>query len=325
MAHAVGALGSWRTEDATIGLVLDTLERLRRDVPAGTATRTAVFTLVTVAHDTAECERAAAALHEIGTTHPARTIGIVTRPEPSPFGAAVSLHGYEEAGRVFWSEDIELSVGGPVIRHLHSLIEPLTLPDLPVVVWFVDEIATVSDQLLDVADALIVDARDLGDAASFAAIVEMAARTPVVDLSWHRLRPWRELLAALFEGDHRSYLHDIDTVDVRGKQGPRRLLAGWLADRLQLPASAFQIGQADHAYVRLSTTRGNRKAEFSVARRGGERALLATSEVEPDAPHHNVRMLPPAGPAWGLQEALTSLEGDPLYLRALNAATALSL
>ena len=325
MAHAIDTLGSWQAEDTTVGLVLDALETLRREVPAGTATRTAVLTLVTVAPDVAGCERAAQALHEIGARHPARTIGIVATPDPRPLGATISLHGHEESGRVFWSEDIDLHVGGAVVEHLNSLIEPFTLPDLPVVVWFVDDVPVVSDPLLDAADAVIVDARDLADASKFAAIREMATRRPVVDLSWVRLRPWRELLAALFEGDHRPLLDAVETVEVRGKEGPRRILAGWLADRLALPTSSFHVVPANHAYMRLTATLDGRRASFSVIRRGDERTLLATADVDPDPPRHSLGQLPPTGPAWGLQEALTSLHGDPLYLRALDAATDLGL
>jgi glucose-6-phosphate dehydrogenase assembly protein OpcA len=321
VADAVDAsttLGSWQADDTTIGRVLAAIDDLRRDVPARTGTRTAVLTLVAIAADPAECARSVEAVHQLGATHPARTVGIVAADGARPLRARVTLHGVTQAGRTLWSEDIELGVGGPAARHLDSLIEPFTLPDLPVVVWFVDEIPEVSDHLLDAADAVIVDARDLADVESFAAIRAMADRRPVIDLSWIRLRPWRELLASLFEGDCRRFVRGVVAAEVRGKPGPRRLLAGWLAGRLDLPRRAFQLHAAEHAYVRLVTEAAGRRAEFTVSRRGDERALVATTAVDPNPPHHSLRLLPEAGIAWGLQEALTSLSGDPLYLEAIS-------
>jgi glucose-6-phosphate dehydrogenase assembly protein OpcA len=153
----------------------------------------------------------------------------------------------------------------------------------------------------------------------------MARRRPVVDLSWFRLRPWREVLASLFEGGSRPFVHGVETAEVRGKAGPRRLLAGWLADRLQLPRRAFHIVDADHAAIRLVARADGHRGEFSVVRRGDERALVATVEIEPLAAHRSLRLLPDADVAWGLQDALTSLPGDPMYAGALRAAADLQL
>lgn len=325
MADSVSPLGSWTATDTTVGEILAVLDSLRREAPAGTATRTAVLTIVAVTADARECARAAGALRRIGTSHPARTVGIVAHAAPRPLTARIDLYGIREAGRTLWSEDIEIELGPPLTAHLDSLIEPLTLPDVPVVAWYVDQVPELPDALADAADAVIVDGRDLAAPDAFSAIEAMGRLRPVVDLSWFRLRPWREVLASLFEGAYRPFVHGVTDAEVRGKTGPRRLLAGWLADRLELPRRSFHLVDAEHAAVRLVAHDGDRSGEFSVVRRGDERALVATADIAPDPAHRSIRLLPDADVAWGLHDALTALPGDPLYARALAAATALAL
>src|SRR3546814_18281460 len=48
--------------------------------------------------------------------------------------------------------------------------------------------------------ALFRSARELDDVDALGALVSLCDRKAVVDLSWTRLRPWRLLLAGLFEG-----------------------------------------------------------------------------------------------------------------------------
>jgi glucose-6-phosphate dehydrogenase assembly protein OpcA len=315
-------LSLWSEESVKVGDVLDALEALRKPEPMP-PTRTSVMTLVVVATDPASAERANAAIHELGGRHPARLLTLLCEPDGRGIDAEVRLLGGEAEGHDLWFEDVRLVVRGEAGYHLDSLIEPFTLPDLPVVVWFVDDLPAVGDPLLMAADVLLVDARELGDADCFDTLVALAATRPIVDLSWVRLRPWRELLAGLFEGpDFRPFVGHVRLAEVIGKTGPRHLLGGWVGDRLQLGAGAVHLEPAKHVTIRLFADDGaGRAATFEVVRQDDERVVRARADVEHGPSAEAILQLPESTPAWGLADALAHLEHDPVYEAALRRAT----
>jgi glucose-6-phosphate dehydrogenase assembly protein OpcA len=320
VAHAVATLNSWSAEGVRLADVLGALEDLRRPDRLS-ATRTSVLTLVLVARDRRPVERAVSAVHELGARHPARCLVVLVQPDAGESGidAEVRLLGGEAGGLAVWFENVELTVRGPAVGHLDSLIEPFTLPDLPVVAWFVDGLPDPDDSLLDAADVLLVDSRDFGDVACFSVLASLTRLRPVVDLSWVRLRPWRELLAGLFEGAvFRPFVAGVRSAEVTGKTGPRHLLAGWLADRLGLASPNLRLVDAEHASARLTAEHEGRIGTFSVARRPGERVVVAAASVEGGPAHETLVVLPEATPAWGLADALSRLGRDAVYEGALR-------
>lgn len=320
----ISLLSVWSDESVKVGEVLSALEELRRPEPMP-PTRTSVLTLVIVVQRRAEAARAQAAVHELGGRHPARVLTLLFdekhRSGASQLDAELRLLGGEAEGHQVWFEEIELHVRGAAALHLDSLIEPFTLPDLPVVCWFAAALPGVDDPLLDTADVLVVDARQYGEVACFATLAELARRVPVVDLSWARLTPWRSLLAGLFEGpDFRPFVTCVVRAEVWGRTGPRHLLAGWLADRLDLPASAIELSSAPHVGLRLhARSPAGETATFEVIR-GDGRFVSARAAIAGGPQSEAVLQLPEATPAWGLPEALSRLEHDRVYERALRRA-----
>lgn len=325
MADAVATLAEWSGEDVRVADVLDALQDARNNEPRS-ATRTSVLTLILVARSPESAATAAEAVRELGGRHPARSVSIlIVEPRDEADGtridAAVRLLGGEAEGRALWSEDLEVRVSGPLADHLDSLIEPFTLPDLPVVVWFVDGLPSMNDPLLGAADVVLVDARVFGDVECFAILDELAGRRPVVDLSWVRLRPWRELLASLFNGAELApFAAGIVSARVRGKPGPRHLLGGWLRSRLDLRPNAVHLEEAVHVSLQLTAEHRGRRGEFRVMRPGEERVVVASAEVQDGPTSESVVTLPPSTPAWGLADALSNLDRDPVYEAALRAA-----
>ncbi len=322
MAEPVTTLSSWSQDDAKVGDILAALESLRRP-EAMPATRTSVLTLVIVALERESAERALDAIHELGGHHPARVLTVLVDQDrvegPPRVDARVRLLGGEAAGSKLWFEDIDLDVQGRLTLHLQSLIDPMKLSDLPLVVWFVDQTPRSEDALLRTADVVMVDARQLGDGC-FDALVDLVDRRPIVDLSWVRLQPWRELLAGLFEGPaFRPFVHAVHRVEVSGRYGPRSLLAGWIADRLALSASALHLEAAEHVTIRLRCRNADGvEATFEVARLDGGRMVHARADVDGGPTSEATLQLPEATPAWGLADALAHLERDPLYEGALR-------
>ncbi len=322
--EGAAVLASWSGQSVRVPDVLAALEDVRRSEPLP-PTRTSVLTLVLLASEAEEGARAAAALHQLGGRHPARAITVCTEDGEPGLDAEVRLMGAEVSGTSLWFEDLCLTVRGPARHHLDSLLEPFTLAELPMVVWFVDRLPEPDDPLLRAADAVLVDARDLGETTCLATLAELTSSTVLLDLSWVRLRPWREQLAALFDGsDLRPFLHGVRSIEVSGKTGPGHLLAGWLSSRLGVERRFVHLREAEHAGVRIVAEHEGRTGHFEVARPGDERTVRASVSVEGGHSSNSLVVLPEASPAWGVAEALSHLGRDPVYEQSLAAAVSLA-
>ncbi len=342
MAHiATTTLAEWTGRGTSVGEVLDQLEGLRRQGQRSMASRTSVVTLVVWAPSAVDAWDAVATVHRFGGHHPARSIVLVPQPDGPPrLDARVSLTAAEAGGHQVWFEDVVLSVSGPAARRLGSLVEPFTLSDLPVAVWYLGAAPKADDDLVAAADALLVDSKlaigeEGGDTAddgpagalpercTLDAVVALFGRVPVLDLAWIRLRPWRELLASMVDGGaFRPALSDLTSATVTGKAGARALLGGWLTSRLALPPWALHLDAARHASLRLTGRIEGRTATFSVERVPGRRLVRATASVEGGPSVTDVLALPEPDPSWALAQALSGLRPDLAYEDAVRAGLA---
>jgi glucose-6-phosphate dehydrogenase assembly protein OpcA len=305
--------------------VIDGLTALRHAAPR-TATRTSVMTLVVVSTTDDDAYRSQQAMRALGGHHPARLV--VLRPEPDgrPPGidADATLFTGESTEHVFVFDEVGLVVRGEAALHLDSIIEPFTLSDLPVVVWYPGPLPAREDPLLAVADTVLVDSKEAGDTSVFAALAELAPGRAFVDLSWERLRPWRELLAGLFDGAaYRPFVTGIATVEVDGKPGPRHLLGGWLASRLGITRSQVHLTDARHVRIVLHAAYDGATAVFEVSRADGERVVNASATITGGPHHRELVALPEDSLAWSLARALTHLSRDRVWEDALAAAVVL--
>ncbi|HEX2849245.1 MAG TPA: glucose-6-phosphate dehydrogenase assembly protein OpcA [Acidimicrobiales bacterium] len=317
-------LSVWSDENVKVADVLAAMEGLRKPERLPPF-RTTVMTLVMLASRRSNADWAMSAVYELGGRHPARTLLILTDPYgDTGVDAEVRLLGGRADGAELWFEDIELTVRGDVTDHLDSLIEPFTVADLPVVSWFVDGLPAADDAMIRASDVILVDARGFGDTDCFETIASLLEERPVVDLSWVRLAPWRALLAGLFDGrELRPFLSGVRSVQVFGKTGPRHLLGGWLVDRLGLEHDVVELHDALHVSIGIDAVAGGRTARFEVVRAGDERMVTARAHISGGPESSSVVVLPDATPAWGLADALSHLERDPVYEGALRVALAL--
>jgi glucose-6-phosphate dehydrogenase assembly protein OpcA len=309
--------------------VAGTLDRLRREEER-LATRTSVVNLVVVSSDPAAVERTRCAMRRLGHHHPGRTLALVLQHDQHDnIDASVELHQVQAEGRTIWWEEVVLSVGGRLCQHLGSLVSPLLLHELPVVAWYPSELPPRDDPLVASAHALLVDARWAGEQEGGAhraipALVGLSRRRVVVDLSWKRLLPWRQLLAELFEPEPlRPFVEEVRSVEVTAHAGPAHLLAGWLMDRLGLPSAAIRLRATRHAAIRVVAQRRGQRATFTVARPTDARVVLARVDLAGALHTRRLANLPEHGLSWSLAEALSHLERDPVYEHSLHAALAL--
>lgn len=326
-------LATWTGAGVSVADVLASLERLRRQ-GTRTATRTSVVNLVVVTADPQSAARAESAMRRLGPRHPGRTVVVLSDPDAeSRLDADVALFEAIADGHGVWWEEAHLEVGGPASRHLDSVVAPLLVPHLPLAVWYPGPLPPPGDPLAALADAVIVDVRfaePLGapggpsSQAALAALVELGRRHRVVDLSWKRTTPWRELLAALFDPPElRDYLSGIRRARIAAQPGPRRLLAGWLVSRAHLPISSLELVDSLHASIEIDAAGPEGPGRFVVERHGGERLVMAEAEVGGRPVLRLQETLPAHGLTWSLARALSRLDRDRGYEHALAAALTL--
>jgi glucose-6-phosphate dehydrogenase assembly protein OpcA len=318
---------SWSAEGVRLPDVVGALADLRHQSGAQhSAARTAVMTLIAVAPADEQAYDATATLRTLAGHHPARIV--IVRPDPDSVAhldAQTYLYALESDHHRINFEEVRLEVGGQAALHLDSLVEAFTLSDLPAVVWYVNSIPAAHDPLLSVAHAILIDSRDAPDPGQLRSLLQLARRRTVVDLSWTRLLPWRELLAALFEPSaNRPWLEDIQEVAIEGKEGPRRLLGGWLAAQTGIPPRRIKLHDARHVSIHLRAERPGGTAEFVVERAEGQRLVAAEAHVPGQPTLRSTSPLPDDPLATSLANALTHLRPDPIWERALSTATALS-
>ena len=189
---------TWAEQGVRLGDVESALARLRveaaQDQPS---MRTSVLTHI--AWVPAEwAEQARAALSGMDERHPSRTILLFPEPDAGEgrIDAAVSLETYEIPGsnRRIVSEVIELELRGPRAKAPASIVQPLLITDLPVFLrwrglpaWGAPEL----DQLLEVADRLIVDSTEWDELPhAYRRLSEIFSRVVVSDIAWERTARW---------------------------------------------------------------------------------------------------------------------------------------
>ena len=324
----------WQKDGTGIGEVVAALPELRRRAAGQEAgTRTAVMTLVMVMGPDADSESFAASVRSLGAHHPCRMVVLRPEPDSTPAVDATAClwraEPTEGGGHPVFFEEVHLRVGGQAASHLASAVSPFVLADLPVVMWFPDLLPDPADPLLRVATAVLVDTRDVGPgpaeiAHSYRTMLELANHRPVVDLSWVRLQPWRELLAGLFEPEHnREFLGCVRLASVRGKPGPRHMLGGWLMAQLDLRAREVRLTDSKHVDITLDAEHDGQEGKFQVSRDDGARAVWAKAVLSAGVSNTQALPLPDDSLTSALSSAVSNLRADRVWERALAAAAAL--
>ncbi len=326
MADAV-AVDTWEQRGVRLSQVATALADLRHRSGGRTAARTAVMTLAVAAASEGSAEMARQAIRTLGAHHPARVVILISHPDaPADLDGRAVLYRAGEGTHPVFFEEVTLEVGGQAALHLDSLLETFTLADLPVVAWYVDAGPDPSDSLLNVAGSVVMDTRDLDDVVAFRKLIEVSRRRPVVDLSWMRLEPVRELFASLFDPPAlRPFVTAVQSAEVKGKAGPRHLLGGWLRAQLRLGPHQLRLVDDRHVSIMLRAELEGETATFDLGRVDSGRALWAGATVPTGPSPRQVVPLPDASLASVLAAALTRLRGDPVWERAVSAALALAV
>ena len=215
--------------------------------------RACVLNLVAYASSQAVADHIDELVSQVSGRHPSRSIVMLAEPGARSSGLQASISAHcriaPEGGKQVCSEQITLRASGRAVDELHGTVLPLLVPDLPVFLWWHDELPPTGHlfrELLDACDRLVVDSGDFAPKHAERALLGLQrvveeGGAAVADLNWSRLNPWRELVAQFFDAAHgRQYLDRLDRIEVEvaSRQGRESrlaeglLLVGWLASRL---------------------------------------------------------------------------------------------
>jgi glucose-6-phosphate dehydrogenase assembly protein OpcA len=241
---------------ANLEAELSALWRTAAETPAAESvvTRACTLTLLIYVESDEAASEVTNLVAEVTRQNPCRAIIMMLEPDAGPSGleAWVSAHCHlPVAGeRQVCSEQITIRARGEAERGLPSVVLPLTVSGLPIFFWWrADGFSPPAyfDDILRVTQHVIVDSARFSPAAAHLQglatwLQKSAGRTPLTDLNWNRITPWRQLIAQCFDApERRPYLDRLTRVRIEYEQDSARLatqraqgllLAGWLASRL---------------------------------------------------------------------------------------------
>jgi len=306
--------------------------------PEGTAFYRAALANLIVPLATQDFDRLSAVCGEVSRRYPARVFRI-QRADEGDAGAVGGaglpgagaarllaratalchlLEGGEGGGGFVCSEQILLGWTDASAPLLPSAVRSLLIGDLPVILLALSPRPEPPwmEALAGKADLVIADSGVETEPSAMTAVWERTGRhgTPMRDLAWARLEPWRSLLAELFDAPEASAaigsIRDL-TITYGGAAPPSGawLLAAWMASRL-----GWRLASRDGTLWRFR--RNASTVDVTLARDEEERAPVLravqvraagahalnlriehrerdqTARVEQVAPRHSVREFP---------------------------------
>jgi glucose-6-phosphate dehydrogenase assembly protein OpcA len=300
--------------------------------------RACSMTLVVAAEESDDPQAIGETLAALMPEHPSRAIVIRFRAgDQRSLAARVFAQCWMPFGhrQQICCEQIEITASDASLPDLTAVVLPLTVPDLPVILWCrsprIFHLPAFS-QLAMIAQKVVLDSA-FSDAAAVLGEISRtsAAGRLLADLSWTRLTRWRELIAQIFE--NRGQLANLPLVtDIliahRAAATPTTAyyLAAWLMDGIATtgarPRVQFRSDGGEPAW-RLSLVelraQGSPAAIASIALAEGHAAEVRVGSLLSKA-------LLPALTDYALMREELAIPGrDPVFERALAAASKLAL
>jgi glucose-6-phosphate dehydrogenase assembly protein OpcA len=217
----------------------------------GFALRTSLLNMVVYAEHDEGGLMASRVIEELASYHPSRALVVIASAaaEESLIEAQLAAHCHisRSEEQSVCCEEVTLRVGGPAALHLHSVIVPLLVPDLPVYTWWTEQLPADTHlfrELMETSDRVVVDSDKFDDELvgmlGLARLAEAVPRCTLGDLNWDRLEMWRDLLQQQRNiTEMRHHLAFVESVEIRyagndetNKPGRAILFLAWLARSL---------------------------------------------------------------------------------------------
>jgi glucose-6-phosphate dehydrogenase assembly protein OpcA len=202
----------------------------------------------------ASLEKIEEVLQELSARHPCRALVMIDSQELDDHDIEVSVDSFchknsKQQPHYLCCEEVTLKASGRFVVELPSAAIPLLVPDLPVFLWWREDLQTNADVFTELAhrsDRVIIDSANFTDGGKQISVLrsllaaEPDEQTAFSDMNWARLTSWRALLASFFDTTpNRDELEQLVAVvieysvcDSGGLSAQSLLIAGWLADRL---------------------------------------------------------------------------------------------
>lgn len=303
--------------------------------------RACAMTLITLVEEAEDTSDVWATMAALMPDHPSRAM--VIRFKPSA--------GRELASRVFsqcWMpfghrrqiccEQIEISASDASLDDLAAVVLPLTVPDLPVILWCrsarVFELPDFS-HVAKIANKLLLDSSAFPNSTAILAKIAQRVNEGRVmgDLAWTRLTQVRELISQIFEG--RTYLQRLPKiaelkVSFGGSVPPTGAyyLVAWLLDCLETVGAKPRVhwvasegdppGQISRLELKGAPEDG---LHIAICVTGERERQCADLQIDSLSSH---TVFPPDNDYVLLREELAIPGRDAVYEKSLTRAAALA-
>ncbi|HLY16987.1 MAG TPA: glucose-6-phosphate dehydrogenase assembly protein OpcA [Bryobacteraceae bacterium] len=300
--------------------------------------RACSMTLVVAADESDDAQSIGETIAALMPEHPSRAIVIRLRVEDQrDLDARVFAQCWMPFGhrQQICCEQIEITASDASLPDLAAVVLPLTVPDLPVILWCRSPRLFHLEnfpRLAAIAHKVVLDSAQFPDPA--AALEELsralAAGHTLADLAWTRLTRWRELIAQIFE--NRAQLANLPlvtdiSISYRAAAAPTTAyyLAAWLNQGLD------KIGA--HPRMHFASEAGEPSGRLSLVELRVEGKPAATASIAlAEGPAAELRVggllskaLLPALTDYSLMREELSIPGrDPAFENALAAAVKLA-
>lgn len=242
-------------------------------------TRACVFNLVVYAPGEGSDQEISQITGEVTNRNPGRVIVLLSGSKSGEeLSAWVNAQCHISAGRrsQVCCEQVMIRSAGSSIDRLSSFVLPLLLADLPVFVWWRDDLnadTALFQELAEVADRIVFDSSKMTRESLrllFRFIRENQQWTAFSDLGWSRLTYWRVAIAQLYDvPSWRSALATLNRVEVQIAAESSHFmkpafLFGWLGSRLEWrPLSKAVKNQAGGYSWQFETPQNQLTADLS--------------------------------------------------------------
>lgn len=243
------------------GRLVRELEALERELAsqAGLQIRLTTMNLLVVCSTPEDAVGLGPLLRELGASFPSRCF-VAVLDRMAPRGELVGWASYAcmpQRRSQVCCEQVVLYGPGSEAESIPSLVLATMHPDLPTLSWWRGDPpfgTPLLEQLVEPSNRVVFDSRSFSTArmSSILALIQdrYHQEQAFSDLSWGRLEPWREEIAALFDPPEATpCLQDLAWVEIAhrpdgGAPPPQPLLlAGWLASRLDWSRSPLEAGE----------------------------------------------------------------------------------
>src|SRR5579885_975825 len=226
--------------------------------------RTSVLNFVICALSIESGQQAIMRIRELSSTHIGRVILLIldaNSATPSSASTWVTLRSFPIVSDLMRHhfEQITIITTGITAYAAANIIQPLLKPDLPVYLWWADDLPgdnALFNHLVSMSSRVIVDSSRFltpeKNCITLSSLLDASPNCAFSYLNWGRITPWRELVAQFFDTlEYRPYLAGIHHVEIehaaaplaepahtqQGEVSPNPiralLLAAWLENRLE--------------------------------------------------------------------------------------------